>query len=812
VRRLAFWLRWSARDLRRRWVAVTAIALTVALGTGAYTGLHSLERWRTLSNDESFALLHTHDLHVSLTAGSYVPSGSLAALARVDPAVASADERLIVPTQVDASGAGKTIFVPGRLVGSPVGGTGSRVDAVWAMQGRTLRPSDAGRAVAVLDRSFGQAQDLPAAGMLRVAGGHELPYVGQGASPEYFRLTTDVAMLRGRGAFAVLFVPLAAAQELSGHAGRVNDLVLMLQAGADRPATLRRLESALAARFPDVGYTTETKEEIDAHRVLYKDASGDQIIFDAFAYLLLAAATFATFNLASRIVESQRREIGIGMALGAPPRVNAIRPLLLGAEIAVLGVLLGIPIGLWIGRVFMSVMQEAVPLPVWRSPFEPATFAVGAALGLALPLVATAIPVWRAVRMRPVEAIETRYRLVRGSGLAPVVQLLRLPGRSFARIPVRNVLRTPRRTLLTVLGIAAAITALTAALGLVDSFRATIDDSRAAALSQSPTRFTADLAGFLPRDELPVGAARLGRLVAQAEPSLQLSATVRAGRESIDLLLELQDASSGIWRPRLTAGAFSPGSAGIVLTEKAGRDLGVGVGDWVVLRHPYRTGPAAFRTVERRLQIAGLTPNPFRVFAYMDASQAGRFGLAGLTNLVNLVPREGVSEDTVKRALFSLPGVVSAQPVAATSESFEDAIAQIVDVVYFTGLVALALALLIAFNNASINAEERAREHATMFAFGVPVRTVLRLGMVESLLLAVAGTLVGLGLGVLVVQYMMRVLTPRVTPDLGAVASVSGATVVAAVALGVVAGTLATLLTTRRLRRMDVPATLRVME
>ena len=41
------------------------------------------------------------------------------------------------------------------------------------------------------------------------------------------------------------------------------------------------------------------------------------------------------------------------------------------------------------------------------------------------------------------------------------------------------------------------------------------------------------------------------------------------------------------------------------------------------------------------------------------------------------------------------------------------------------GAAVVALALLIAFNATRITVEERRREHATMQAFGLPVRTVL---------------------------------------------------------------------------------------
>ena len=68
MRRLRFWLRWSLRDLRQRWLLVLTLALVVALATGVSAGLGSMESWRLRSNDASFALLHMHDLRVSLTA------------------------------------------------------------------------------------------------------------------------------------------------------------------------------------------------------------------------------------------------------------------------------------------------------------------------------------------------------------------------------------------------------------------------------------------------------------------------------------------------------------------------------------------------------------------------------------------------------------------------------------------------------------------------------------------------------------------------------------------------------------------------
>ena len=126
-----FWVRWSLRDLRRRWPLVLAISLLIAVGTGLATGLGSMERWRVRSADASYALLHGHDLRVSLADGSYVPSGTLARAVRGTEAAALVDraqERLVVPSQIDASTDDRVVLTPARIIGVPVGRSAS--DAV----------------------------------------------------------------------------------------------------------------------------------------------------------------------------------------------------------------------------------------------------------------------------------------------------------------------------------------------------------------------------------------------------------------------------------------------------------------------------------------------------------------------------------------------------------------------------------------------------------------------------------------------------------------------------------------------------------
>jgi putative ABC transport system permease protein len=186
--------------------------------------------------------------------------------------------------------------------------------------------------------------------------------------------------------------------------------------------------------------------------------------------------------------------------------------------------------------------------------------------------------------------------------------------------------------------------------------------------------------------------------------------------------------------------------------------------------------------------------------------------LAGVTNAISVRPRAGVTTAQAQRALFTLPGVGSVQPVSALTDSVRSQLGRMLDLLTIVEGAVLLLALLIAFNSSSINADERRRENATMFAFGLPVRSVVRMEVVESIVIGGLGTLVGLALGRILLGWLVGSLLPETFPDIGVVATVSTATLVTAVVLGVVAVGVAPLFTVRKLRRMDIPSTLRVVE
>jgi putative ABC transport system permease protein len=300
--------------------------------------------------------------------------------------------------------------------------------------------------------------------------------------------------------------------------------------------------------------------------------------------------------------------------------------------------------------------------------------------------------------------------------------------------------------------------------------------------------------------------------VAASEAGFRVGGTLTTGSKELNVQIESLRPDSRLWTPELVSGQLAPGARGLYISKLAAEDLGLHVGASVRLRHA-RVGEAGKAVlVEDDLPVLGIHGHPFRFVAYMDFSQAEMFGVAGLTNRVSVLPAAGVSVDEVKRALFPLPGVASVQAVGALADAIRDLLGEFVVILRVVEGAMLLIAFLIALNAAGIGMDERRREHATMFAFGVPVGTVLRMAMLENLVIGLVATAIGVAGGRVLLDIIMHTRVRETFPDIDIRTTIGAETLAIAVGLGVAVVTLAPVLVRRSLTKMDVPGTLKVME
>jgi putative ABC transport system permease protein len=825
--KLGFWLQWAGRDLRQRWLQVSAIALIIALGAGLYGGLGGQESWRLASTDKSYQMLNMYDLRLRLTQGSWLPQDRAIQVLSQAAGVQAVEPRLLLDTQVKVLGSEADILVMGQIMGVETRAGGPHVNRVYIEEGgRGLTEADTHQAI--LEYKFARHYGLEVGVRLMLSAGLEADVVGLGQIPDHFMVMPagEFGFFLGEASFAAVVLPLATVQDLFQHSGQINEVLFLLEEQADPQAVQIALEALMRESFSGVGYTILTPQDDPAYNLLYHDPVEDQGMLDFFAIILLAGASLAAFNLAGRIVESQRRQIGISMALGVPRRLIAIRPLLMGLKIAILGTLIGLGLALLFAWVLGDLTMEMLPLPYWSGTMLhlPSMLTAGL-LGILLPLLATLIPVWQAVRMPPLEAIHG-HLIARSSGLNRWLKGVRLPGNTFNQMPLKNALRSVRRSGLMSLGIVTAVILLTLFLGLLDTLLGTIEQAEKAYLHRSPDRLVVNLTNFFPVDHPQVDRiasleSEDGRpLFAEVEKGLMLIGRLRAegatADEAIFTTLETFDPYSPIWRPNLDSTDnqihIAPGETGLVISRKMADDLGMEVGGTVILEHPLQEGLMEVRLVERSVTIAGIHDNPIRTLSYIDRTQEPFTGLEMATNLMTVVPAAGVQPEAARRALFAEQGVASVQTMVEIVDVFDEAVELLTAVLRVIQDVVLLLAFLIAYNATSINIDDRIREIATMFAFGLRPRTVLLVQIGENLLLGLIGTIIGLVVGYLMLRQFMAARMENMFENIGLLVIVAPLTMLMIVLASVGVVALTPLVNFRRLRRLNIPNTLRVME
>jgi predicted permease len=123
-------------------------------------------------------------------------------------------------------------------------------------------------------------------------------------------------------------------------------------------------------------------------------------MFGVFGVLALLVAAIGLYSVISYLVTQRRHELGVRIALGA--QIGNIVGLVMryGVGLAVVGIVIGMVLA-------FNASRWIEPLLFETSPRNPMVFALVAAMLLAVALVASLVPAWRASRVDPIEALRT---------------------------------------------------------------------------------------------------------------------------------------------------------------------------------------------------------------------------------------------------------------------------------------------------------------------------------------------------------------------------------------------------------------------
>ncbi|MEM1044984.1 MAG: FtsX-like permease family protein [Pseudomonadota bacterium] len=778
------------RDVWRLRGQGLAIALVVASGVAVLV----------LSLSTMEALRETMDAYYDRYRFAHVFAGVKRAPERLAdriaaiPGVQSVETRVVEFSVLDVPGFDEP--VTGSLVSIPED-DGPHLNRLVLRSGRLVRQGKSDEVV--LNEPFAEAHGLQLGDTLdAIINGtkRSLRVVGTALSPEHIYVLGPGALMPDKKRYGILWMgqdALAGAYDLEGA---FNDVVLTLMRGAEPQDVIDRLDTLLD-RYGGVGAIAR-KNQI-SNWFLTNEMQQMRTMATVLPSIFLTIAAFLTNMVLSRLIATERSEIGLMKAFGYGTFAIGWHYLKMVMIIAGLGILIGWLFGAWLGRFNTQTYAEIYRFPFLLYRPSPMAFMISGLVSLSSAMLGALIAVRAAINLPPAEAMRPPAPpLYRNRGL-----LATGFGGWFdqsTRMILRQMVRWPGRSLVTIIGIATTVSVMIMTLQWLDSIDALevtqFQDAQRQTLMVSLTDAKSEDARFAFKHMPGVLAVEPARGV-----TVRFTSGLRTHRGSIEGVLptaRLQvvfDTSGRV---------IAVPDDGLVLSSVLAAKLEVGRGDSVTVK------VLEGRRPELTLPVVDIFDTYIGTPAYMHLDALNRH----LREPPSLQTVSLFADENDLPSLFaelkenpSVAGVVLRQ---AAIDMFNETLGQtvLIFVWIFIGF-ACTLAIGIVYNGARIALSERGRELATLrvLGFGTTDITYILLGEVAIL------TLIGLPLGCLLGTGLCWVMNTAFATELFRVPLVIEASTYGfSVVFSVVATVISAALVQRRLSRLDLIAVLKTRE
>lgn len=631
--------------------------------------------------------------------------------------------------------------------------------------------------------------------------GQDVTVVTPVDGPREFTLTGSVQTglpLTGGSTVTVFDTP-TAQESLAGGPGQFHRIGLLTDAASSPQQTAEAVTGVLP---PGVEARTSAAVVDRAVEEMGGTIATMRMVLLGFAGLSVLVGGFLIVNTFSMLVQQRRQEIALLRTIGA--RARQVQRLVLG-EAALLGALasgVGILAGIGLAAVLMRLFSiigadlVAMGLVITWPPLV-----VAFAVGVVSTVLAAWIPARSTSRIAPVEALRaasvqpgprrartllgavalllgllglvaviTRVSVappVAGLGLvltlvglvllAPVLVLpftgslgpvaSRLLG-SVGTLAQRNAERNPRRT-------GATVAALVVGLALVSTLSVVANSVRSSVSEQLQDGMAADLVVGTPNNSVLPEPLRGQVAGVEGVATVSGASTLPVEVEGSPTTMAAEDRPATITRVEVVEGRLeSLDATHVAVDTSRAAELGVGVGDTVAMTS---------NGTELELTIGAVYQEMPSVVApwLADKSLAESFGWPAQDIMVGVLLDPGADLGTVRA---QLDAQLSAYPLVAAYDTQEFAQLRLVEVDQMAGLVYVLLAvtvlisLLGVVNTLALSVVERHREIGMLRAVGLRRRGVRRLVRVESLVICLAGAVIGVAAGALLGATVHRLI------------------------------------------------------
>ncbi|MHA2294728.1 MAG: ABC transporter permease [Candidatus Hodarchaeales archaeon] len=624
---------------------------------------------------------------------------------------------------------------------------------------------------------------------------------GIATSPEYLLLAKDLTtIIVTPRIFSVIITSLETAQSILGDSwtGMINEVSIRLEEdleGEELQEIMNKVESAFSEIGAEVNVIRPRSEQI-SYIVWHEEANIARDMSIALPMLVLACGALGIYIVTSRLIRSQKRELGILMSLGYTKRELITHYAAFSLLPGLLGGIIGTIVAYFLSVFTMSMYVDVFGLPYGEASLYPDQIIIGMIVGISVTTIGGILPLNGILKLYPNEAISEAEEIEPGK-LSIVERLIGVNKfRSTTKIMLRNIFRNKKRSISSITAISASVMLLITIGIIMDSFNSALY----AQLNEIDTwdaqvDFTYfGIGGTLTGTENYIRGYfnDMGYSDITIERGILFPTVIHDGKgnEEFVLLNMIDFERARIKKPVIRYGGLENGS--IVCTEH----LAMQFGDKALLLLPKISISLLNLEVNLTLHnttipISGVVEELSGMSAYMDIDNflqlAGLEGLDVATTLYIKV--HGISMNNLR----DFNDDVSRMPHVKTMLLEEDMnefwtfLSQFSSIIIWIMQAAcLSLAFVMIYVVVSVNVSERKREIATLRTIGYKDIQIAKLITEENLLVAAAGIIVGIPAGYIVSVYW---LFPMMNTFIGVVVTIKIETII----IGII-GTILTVL------------------
>ena len=776
--------------VRLRGQALT-IAVVVASGVACYIALQSA--WRALydSRDLYYETNRFADVFVHLERAPKSVATQIAELPGVARAYPRIVERVRLPMDDLVSPA------RGDLISIPPSGK-APLNGLVLRAGRRLQP---GRYDEVLiNEPFADAHGLePGDHLSAVINGklRELLIVGHALSPEYVFAVDTGLLMPDDARFTPLWMledAIAAAYQMEGA---FNDLAVKLEPGASKEAVLSAIDRVLE---PYGGLGAQPRERQLSHSILTSEIQGIETLVIFLPGVFLGVAAFLLNVVFSRLVTLQRPQIAVLKAMGYRNTTIALHYFKMVAIIVGVGALIGLGLGVWLGKGMLAMYAEFFRLPEMPQRVDLAVSANAILFSLVAGAMGASLAVRSAVLLPPAEAMRPPAPTTYKTGAVERWGLTKHFSQPTLMV-FREVWRRPGRTALSSLGIALALSIVILGRFGYDAYgpmmqvqfeRQQREDLAVSFLTAMPERglgYLAHVPGIEEVEGIRTTAVRM-----------------RSGHRWRDtVLVGIPQGAQLRQLFNLDFEQVPIPDEGVLLTSVLGEILDVKAGD--VIEIELKEGDRG----TRELIVAGLIEEGFGLQGYLAKPNLHRLLRESPRFSSALLRIDASMEGEVQSRLNDIPAIQAVSRKSDAVASFEKQTDETMNVMTFImTLFATAIAISIVYNNARVSVSMRGRDLATLRVLGFTRGEISGILLGEQAVQIALAIPLGLLLGTLGAKAM---IAEWADPELFRMPFIiSNKTYAFSVMVVLASGVASALLVRRKLDRLDLIAVLKTRE